>query len=176
VIPSNGGARRRLTSSAEENLIPSWSRDGRWIYFQSRRSGQWRVWKAPAGGGEAVQVTHSQGGASFESADGKSLYFFSEDTSALFRMPVGGGEEKQVAPLVAGWSNFCVTAKGVYFFSDPKTLQLLNEKTGLIRTAARLEGHSAMLGGITVSPDSAYLVFSEASSARNDLMLVEGFR
>jgi hypothetical protein len=93
----------------------------------------------------------------------------------LFRVPVGGGEEKQVAPVVAAWDRFCVTAKGVYFFSDLKTLQLLDEKTGLISTAARLEGHSAMYG-ITVPPDSAYLVFSERSSVHNDLMLVERFR
>ena len=175
VISSDGGVRRRITSGDAESMIPSWSRDGRWIYFESRRSGQWRVWKAPTSGGEAVQVTHSQGGASFESIDGKSLYFFSEETKALFQMPIGGGVEKQVAPLVAGWANFCITEKGVYFFSDPKTLQLLDETTGLISTAARLEGHSAM-DGITLSPDSAYLVFSELSGFRNDLMLVEGFR
>jgi len=117
VISSDGGAPRRLTSGDAENLIPSWSRDGRWIYFQSHRSGQWLVWKTPANGGEPVQVTHSQGGASFESADGKYLYFFSEETRALFRMPVGGGEEKQVAPMVAAWDRFCATTKGVYFSS-----------------------------------------------------------
>lgn len=175
VISSVGGAPRRLTSGNAENLIPSWSRDGLWIYFESHRSGHWRVWKAPANGGEPVQVTYSHGGAALESADGKSLYFFSEDTQALFRMPAGGGEEKQVAPVVSFWDCFSVTAKGVYFFSDLKTLQLLDEKTGEIRTVARLEGHSATQG-ITVSPDSTYLVFTELSNPHQDLMLVEGFR
>ena len=175
VISAGGGAQRRLTSGDAENLVPSWSRDGRWIYFESHRSGQWRVWKVPASGGEGVQVTHSQGGAAFESADGKYLYFVSQPTNALFRMPVGGGEEKQVAPVVAAWDRFSVTTKGVYFFSDPKTLQLLDEKTGLIRSVARLEGHSVQTG-IAVSPDSAYLVFAEENSDRSDLMLVEGFR
>ena len=80
-----------------------------------------------------------------------------------------------MAPAVYGWPSFSVTAKGVYFFSDPKTLQLLDEKTGLIRSVARLEGHSAH-NGITVSPDSAYLVFAMQNSYRDDLMLVEGFR
>jgi Tol biopolymer transport system component len=175
VISADGGAQRRLTSGEAENMVPSWSRDGRWIYFESHRSGQLRVWKAPASGGEAVQVTHSQGGAAFESADGKYLYFVSDPANALFRLPVGGGEEKQVAPVVAAWDLFSVTAKGVYFFSDPKTLQLLDEKTGLIRSVARLEGHSVQ-SGITVSPDSAYLVFAVQTSNRSDLMLVEGFR
>jgi hypothetical protein len=93
---------------------------------------------------------------------------FSEDTSALFRRPADGGEEKQVAPVAAAWVR-------LYFFSDANTLQLLDETTGLIRIVARLDGHSAQ-NGITVSPDSAYLAFSERSSLRNDLMLVEGFR
>jgi Tol biopolymer transport system component len=176
VMPSDGGPRRRLTSGDADNMIPSWSRDGRWIYFESDRSGQWRVWKAPAGGGEAVQVTHTQGGAAFESADGKSLYFFSEENEGLYRVPVGGGEEKQVAPVVLVWFDFSVTAKGVYFLSDSKTLQLLDETTGQVRTVARLEGHS-VAAGITVSSDSAYLMFSEVKDYnRWDLMLVEGFR
>jgi dipeptidyl aminopeptidase/acylaminoacyl peptidase len=176
VVPADGGAQRRLTSGDADSQIPIWSRDGRWIYFDSDRSGQWRVWKVPAAGGEAVQVTHTQGGAAFESADGKSLYFYSEGTRGLLRMPVGGGEEKQVAPVVYGWFGFSVTAKGVYFLSDPKTLQLLDEATGQIRTVARLQEHSAGQG-ITVSSDSTYVLFTEPKGdVRWDLMLVEGFR
>ena len=174
VIPAEGGPQRQLTSGNADSQIPSWSRDGRWIYFESDRSGQWRVWKTPASGGDVLQVTHTRGGAAFESADGKFLYFYSEDTHALYRMPVGGGQEKQVVPVVDGWNKFGVTAKGVYFISDGKTLQLLDEKTGLIRTLARFQGHSAQYG-ITVSPDDAYLLFAETKN-RVDLMLVEGFR
>jgi len=177
VVPADGGAQRRVTSGDADSAIPSWSRDGRWIYFESDRSGQWRVWKVPASGGDAVQVTYSQGGAAFESADGKSLYFFSGETKGLFRVPVGGGVEKQVAPVVFGWIGFSVTAKGVYFLSDSKTLQLLDETTGLIRTVARLGGHSVGTAGITGSSDSAYLMFTEVKdNERWDLMLVEGFR
>jgi hypothetical protein len=57
-----------------------------------------------------------------------------------------------------------------------KTLQLLDEKTGLIRTVARLEGHPATSYGITVSADDASLVFCARPNSRYDLMLVEGFR
>ncbi len=63
---------------------------------------------------------------------------------------------------------------GVYFPSDSKTLQLLDETTGPIRTVAPLEGHS-VYAAIAVSPDSAYLVFNERLW-RADLKLVEGLR
>jgi hypothetical protein len=33
------GPPRRLTHSPNNNVIPSWSHDGRWIYFASDRSG-----------------------------------------------------------------------------------------------------------------------------------------
>jgi Tol biopolymer transport system component len=180
VIPAGGGPKRRLTSGNADSQVPSWSRDGRWIYFSSDRSGQWREWKAPAGGGEAVQVTQTgcAASAAFESADGKYLYFNSDsgqgNSQALFRMSVAGGEEEQVVPRVLNWASFSVTEKGVYFFSDPKTLQLLDEKTGLIRTVTRLEKHSFTVG-MTVSADDAYLIISQLD-LRADLMLVEGFR
>ena len=68
-----------------------------------------------------------------------------------------------------------MTAKGVYFSPDGKTLQLLDEKTGVIRTVARMDGHQLSLG-LTVSPDDRYVLFIEQNNARLDLMLVEGFR
>jgi hypothetical protein len=89
-------------------------------------------------------------------------------------MPVGGGEERQVVPGIPDWDSFAVTARGLYFLSDRKTLRLLDEKTGLVRGVARLEGHSAD-EGITVSGDDAFVIFSQADH-RVDLMLVEGFR
>ena len=75
VIRSSGGKPVRLTSDPASEVIPSWSRDGKWIYFASTRSGRNEVWKAPADGGDAVQVTKNGGWVAFESADGASLYY-----------------------------------------------------------------------------------------------------
>jgi len=177
IIPSDGGPKRRLTSGGE-NMLPSWSRDGRWIYFDSGRSGVVCLWKIPANGGEAVQVTRIRTAAAFESVDQKYLYFYSQQAgaNALFRVALDGGNQKMAAPVGAGWwEDFAVTGKGVYFLSDRKTLQLLDERTGSVRTVAILKGREAT-GGITVSPDDTYLVFGGEINARNDLMLVEGFR
>ncbi len=66
-----------MTGGDAQSQVPSWSRDVRWIYFESDRSGQWRIWKVPPEGGSAVQVARNIGGAAFESVDGKCLYITS---------------------------------------------------------------------------------------------------
>ena len=65
VVPASGGQPVRLTNI--EGDVPSWSRDGAWIYFHSRADDQ--IWKIPASGGNAVPVTRGGGFEGFESAD-----------------------------------------------------------------------------------------------------------
>jgi hypothetical protein len=43
----------RLTTDPAEDVVPSWSRDGNWIYFSSKRSGSPQIWRMPAAGGAA---------------------------------------------------------------------------------------------------------------------------
>ncbi|MEO8700098.1 MAG: S9 family peptidase, partial [Kofleriaceae bacterium] len=53
----DGTTVRRLTTHPENDTDPQWSRDGKWIYFLTPRSGSNQVWRIAAGGGEAEQVT-----------------------------------------------------------------------------------------------------------------------
>jgi len=59
--------------------VDDWSRDGKWIYFGSKRSGENQLWKRPVDGGNAVQVTRKGyedvGGDAVEAADGKTVYY-----------------------------------------------------------------------------------------------------
>jgi hypothetical protein len=92
-------------------------------------------------------------------------------------MPAQGGEETQILqawPPAAAFYYFGVTSKGVYFFSNAKTIQFLDTATGKISTIAALD--KPMSGGICVSPDDAYVVWSQTDRTSQDLMLVEGFR
>lgn len=56
-IVTKGAQPRRLTSNPENDNSPAWSRDGRYVYFISSRGGSAQVWRLPAAGGEAEQVT-----------------------------------------------------------------------------------------------------------------------
>jgi dipeptidyl aminopeptidase/acylaminoacyl peptidase len=54
---TDGGAVTRLTTSPESDSSPTWSRDGKSVYFLSGRSGSSQVWRIRPTGGEAEQVT-----------------------------------------------------------------------------------------------------------------------
>jgi dipeptidyl aminopeptidase/acylaminoacyl peptidase len=56
-LATKGAQPRRLTTHPENDSSPQWSSDGRDIYFLSTRSGSSQVWRLPAHGGEASQVT-----------------------------------------------------------------------------------------------------------------------
>ena len=61
VVPSGGGDVRRLTDSPAEDVVPSFSHDGRSVYFASDRNGSWQIWKAAIDGTAAAEITHNGG-------------------------------------------------------------------------------------------------------------------
>jgi Tol biopolymer transport system component len=89
VVPAAGGQPRNLTSHPANDHVPSFSRDGRWVYFGSTRTGQFHIWKVPVSGGDAVQVSSHAGFRAVESTDGRDLYFSDNpgEPATLWRMP-----------------------------------------------------------------------------------------
>jgi Tol biopolymer transport system component len=59
VVEVAGGIPRLLpTIPGADNLSPSWSRDGQWIYFASKRgSDPFQLWKMPVHGGPPIKLT-----------------------------------------------------------------------------------------------------------------------
>lgn len=80
-IAMDGSDERRLTHGEGRNDGPDYSADGRWIYFNSSRSGRMQIWRVPATGGEAERMTDSPFGDWFPhpSPDGRKVVFLSYD-------------------------------------------------------------------------------------------------
>ncbi len=107
-----------LTNEQAENVVPSWSRDEKWIYFASNRTGRYDVWKVLAAGGKATQVTTNGGFAPFESRDGKFIYYVKQiDERGIWRVPVDGGEETFVVdgPTARFWGYWALLENGICF-------------------------------------------------------------
>ena len=168
-----------LTTDSADDEAPRWSRDGKWVYFASIRTGRWETWKVSAAGGEAVRVARNGGGMAFESPDGKSIYYTKGEMSGpLWKMPVSGGEESPVLPSVF-YRAFSLVNDGIYFIAEPdadgkSSIQFLSFATGKVKTVAPISGSPTE--GLSVSPDGRFLLFSQFDEGGSDLMLVENFQ
>ncbi|HST10288.1 MAG TPA: protein kinase [Terriglobales bacterium] len=184
VIGANGGKPQRMTTHPANDGNPSWSRDGQWIYFDSARSGHQQVWKMPANGGDTIQVTHDGGFAPLESPDGKFIYYVKSLTSTeLWRIPAEGGQASKVLEGVSNYLNLAIVDGGVFFVPDREitassSIRFLSFATNKIRPVATFNKplDTPALGGMSVSPDGGWILYTQFDQAGSELMLVENFR
>jgi Tol biopolymer transport system component len=179
-ITPEGSSLRRITAEMSREQSPSWSRDGRWIYFSSDRSGQFEIWKiATDDPARVVQLTRGGGLAPIESADGKRVLYTRRAGSAFDIWSTeldGRGETRVFGPVraVGGW---LPDEGGIYFVTLDR--QVAYHRFGSRSTIpiAGLATDSISLNpGLALSPDGRWLVFGQTERSGSDIMLVENFR
>ena len=179
-IDADGGAPRRITNGAGDQHTPTWSRDGRWIYFASDPGDGRDTWRVPAKGGSPERVT--RGGSTFsaqESVDGRDLIYKREfGESPLLALPLAGGPVRQLLPCVSA-VNFAVEPAGIYYAAcgpgTARSIRLLDQ-AGRDRVLGSISDVWAFgLNRVAVAPDGK-TVLVQQQSVSNDLMLIENFR
>ena len=185
IVSADGGPVRRLPNDSSDDAVPSWSHDGRWIYFASNRSGTWQVWKRTVDGGQPVPVTKDGGFAAFESADGKSIYYTKFNEKGIWQAAIDGGQEVKVVdePPENYWGYFAVGADGLYFVGDTGTpakhrpgFKFFDFATRKITVMGDMEKYPYQAApGLSVSPDGKYLLYVQLDDSRTSLMMAENF-
>jgi Tol biopolymer transport system component len=188
VIGVDGGHLRRLTTEASIDGVPSWSMDGRWIYFASTRAGVIAdVWRVPAEGGEAVRLTHHGGFEPRESPDGRYLFYLDQPpaalasgaTARLMRLPLAGGDPETVLDGVRPflWS---VTTSGIVFVTREPEFDAIDTYRFSDRRITRLGRLGFRIPGIytymTASPDGRWMLATNLVHFDSDLMRLDNFR
>lgn len=180
-IAADGGTPRQVTKEGRQG-VPSWSRDGQWIYYSS--SGN--IWRIHVADGQRQRLT-SEGGVllGLESGDGKNLLYQRDRDGALLMVPLAGGGARQIAPCVSGWA-VAATSAGIYYASCSANsywggtnplLHLVNPATDQDRVLGTLEKFSlADTFGLAVSADGKVIVYNRVLREGHDLMLIENFR
>ena len=180
-IKLQGGAPHLLVEDSHANVCPSWSRDGKWVYFASERSGdRYEVWKVPAQGGLPVQVTHQGGHAALESFDGKYIYYAKTSTAEpeVWRTPVRGGPETPV-PLVrpGTWASWQIVNGGILFVGPSLGHEaVLSSYDFATRRATTLGVLHLVPFWLGATSDGKTIAFDQLSHEQSQIMLVENFR
>jgi Tol biopolymer transport system component len=188
VVGRDGGQPRRLTSEPSIDGVPSWSRDGRWIYFASTRAGAIAdVWRVPAGGGEAVRLTRHGGFEPQESPDGAHLFYLArppavieaDGTAMLMRLPLSSGQEEPVLERVRPflWS---VTDNGIVFVTREADYDAIDMYRFSDRQVIRIGRLGFRVPEVythmTVSHDGRWALATKMVRFDADLMRLDNFR
>jgi Tol biopolymer transport system component/DNA-binding winged helix-turn-helix (wHTH) protein len=182
VINAVGGVPRRLTSDISEDTWGTWSADGRWIYYLKFSHGSADIWKVPATGGRAEQVTRDRGLKAWESSDGRFLYY-SNSARELWRVPVDGGDRTLILrfPSETSWGGeWVLSDDGIYWLnvkaSPRPSIEFFSFATsGVTRvvTPSKVYDYG---GGFSLSRDGRWLVFAQRDYEASDLMMIDGLR
>jgi Tol biopolymer transport system component len=186
VVDEAGGQLRQIPGrTGFSDQIPSWSRDGRSIYFGSNRTGRYEIWRAPAVGGDAQQVTTTTcGSVPFESWDGQTLIYSRvvEGVRFLYGRPVLGGPERQLVATAPYW-NYVPGPDGLYFVTTPEGQRAPFKSE--VRLLDLASGNSRVIGsvrlasispGLSVHPDGKTVIVSGIAEITQDLMRIDNFR
>lgn len=151
---ADGSARRQLTFGDKGATAPSFSPDGRFVYFRSARSGHPNIWRLPIDGGEAESVTNWKGeiGSYAVSPDGRWVAFAGAPES-----PEEDRNKKQKR-------DFRVVDE------NPKNHQIwLLPTASNLATPKRLSDPRRHVAELEWAPDSRSLVFEHRPSPSPDL-------
>jgi Tol biopolymer transport system component len=184
VVGVDQGLPLRLTFGNWNSVRPSWSNDGKWIYFSVDATGTSQVWKIPAQGGPALQITRHGGFEARESPDGKFVYVVKEfyrDGAGIWKIPIDGAEETRV--LGGGMSGlWAVTSRGIYFAvpssSSGPAVEFFDFTTQRSTQVASLPKDTRLDTidpAFTISPDAKTILYGQAIPPGN-IIVVENFR
>ena len=186
LVGADGGHLRRLTTEPSMDGVPSWSRDGQWIYFASTREGvNPDTWRVSPNGGEAIRLTHNGGFQPQESSDGKYLFYLDRPPGGapiearLMRVPLAGGQEEMVLEHIRPflWS---LTDGGIVFVTREPEFDAMNAyrfNDGRIASVGRLGFRiPGIYTHMTVSRDGRWALATKMVRSESDLMRLDNFR
>jgi Tol biopolymer transport system component len=178
-IEAAGGTPQAVVTSDAEDISPSWSAEGRYLYFSSNRDNGYQIWKKDLSNpdDEPTQVTTIGGLAAFESEDGSSVYFVRPNEPGIWRIDSEAGEISMIIDSLepTDWGNWEITSDGIYIirrFQGKALVTFYSFRTKQSRNIATLTNVPDD-PSFSVSSDGKWLLFSRIDRRESDIILME---
>jgi Tol biopolymer transport system component/DNA-binding winged helix-turn-helix (wHTH) protein len=172
---------RKVVTNLPNMSIPSWSHDGKWLYFQSTaaHADVEKIFRCPATGGDAVALSAKSGSFAWESYDGETLYFanLGEKLSVHMVPPQPAGTESLLRgmPALLDSSLWTIVPRGIYFVpaDSRKSVRYFDFGTKQVRQIFAVD--KDFDDSFSVSPDGRWILYTQRDEGNTDIMLVEDF-
>jgi len=173
---------RKLVTNISDVTRPTWSRDGKWIYFMSNEVGKTGIHRCPAWGGDAVALSNDpRGFVAHESFDGKTVYFANHGATPVLKQvsllaQPGAASELNELPRVSAALHWTVSRGGIYFVpaDAPRSLRYFDFATKQVRRIFDTEKDFG--DGLSVSSDGRWIMYAQDDDVNGDIMLVDHFQ
>jgi Tol biopolymer transport system component len=176
-VAAETGRVTRLTNDSADDILPTWSRDGKWIYFSSSRDSGLQLYKMPGSGGPATLVVPRGVVMAQESADGRWLWFADWPGGGVYRMPIRGGEITRLIDRIPDATGYVASTGGVYYWGgnaahpELRYLDLQTRRDELV-----FQPPLPASTNLTMSPDGRRLCFPLVERNSQELMMIENWK
>jgi len=169
---------RQLKTNVSNLALPTWSEDCQWLFASDGHENLYRI---PAQGGQATRISNKGSWFSVVKS-GRVLFNINENNKIAIRSQslTGGGEESlKGMPLLNAAESWTATNRGIYFTSSsstPATINFYDFAKRIVRRLCTLPQSPTQGGGLSVSPDGRWLLYTQSHDSQSDIMLATHFR
>ena len=173
----DGTNQTQLTAEPEGAMMPTWSRDGRSVYYAVRKEGTLSLWRRPLDGGNAVHIADNVFSEGIESPDGLRV-FFSKLTPGIWEAPSGGGDARLVPELagVVDSRHAFVSRTGIYFLmreAAPWEIRYYDFASRRVTPVASISKTPVLFTrSLSVSPDGRWMLHAQVDQMGSEIALL----
>ena len=172
---------RQLTTEWANNILPSFSHNGRWVFFSSDRMGKYDIWRLPSSGGEATRITVGGGMSPLASADGRYLFYTRNELLRRFDLRSYTDEPISELSRIKVKRYWDQAGDNIYFASlnsgQRQAIYRLNLKTRQIEQLFEIEGALPItVPGLSVSRDEKHIAYCFISYSESNIIILNDFR
>lgn len=183
LVEAAGGLPRMISDGESGATAPSWSADGRYVFFTRGYSGcgSGELWRRHLDSGEERRLA-ACASRPLAAADGR-VYYYDKRARGIGSLPPSGGDprlelsfEGSCHPLGSAWTVW--QSSLVYVDCQDLAIRILDLDTRETRELARPLEREQLFEylSLDVSPDGQWVLFSRVDRVSSDLVLVEPFQ